>query len=230
MSFPFHLNTQTKLGLLAFANVMVFFHLPFKGEVISVSFLLLTIFLNGSYKRGLAYTLIYLSCLALDYLLAHQDIGFLFQMVSFYAITFRRLLPIFMMGGFFMATTKVSTLIYTLRKWHLPEFVVIPLSVLFRFFPTLKSDYRHIREAMKLRGIAVNSFDMLKHPLQTLEYILVPLLMSASITAVDLSAASLTRGITNPGKHTTLANYHLQLFDYLILLVAVLITFGRSMI
>ena len=230
MKWHIPLTTQTKLFLLIFANVMAFFHLPFSAEVLSVSFLLMAIFINGSYQRGLTYSLIYCSCLSLDYLLSQHYIHFLVQVLSFYAITFRRLLPLFMMGGFFIATTKVSTLIYTLRKWHLPEFIVIPLSVLFRFFPTLKIDYRHIRDAMKLRGIALNSWDMLKHPLLTLEYIIVPLLMSASITAVDLSAAALTRGITNPGKHTTIAEEGLKACDYLLILAGITITFGRGLI
>lgn len=230
VALPVKLDTQTKLCLLFFANIMAFYHLPFSAEFISVTFLLLAIFLNGSYQRGITYTLIYLSCIGLEYLLNHQHITFLVQFLSFYAITFRRLLPLFMMGGFFMATTKVSTLIYTLRKWHVPEFIVIPLSVLFRFFPTLKIDYRHIREAMQLRGIALSSWDMLKHPLVTLEYIIVPMLMSASITAVDLSAASLTRGITNPGKHTTIAENGMVFYDYLLILTGLILTFGRSLI
>lgn len=228
MNYRLNLNTQTKLGLLLFANIMVFFHLPFSQEVISVGFLISLIFLSGYYQRALVYLTLFASCFLLDYFFLSGQSGFMSGFLSFYASTFRRLMPLFMMGGFFMSTTKVSDLIYTLRRWHVPNFVVIPLSVLLRFFPTLKVDYQHIRSAMRLRGIGVTNWDMLKTPIQTLEYIVMPLLMSASITAVDLSAASLTRGISNPSKRTSIYARKLTSVDYLVLAIALALIILRG--
>lgn len=228
MTYPLNLNTKTKLGLLLFANIMVFFHLPLEQEVLSLGFLLVLVLLAGLSHRFLVYFILYLSCLGLDYFLGTSDFGLLSSVIGFYASTFRRLLPLLMMGGFFMATTNVSDLIYTLRSWRLPHMIVIPLSVLFRFFPTLKTDYQHIRAAMRLRGIAVTNFEMLKHPWQTLEYIVMPLLMSATVTATDLSAASLTRGLTNPSKQTSIYAHKLKFADYFVLLSASLMTVLRG--
>lgn len=220
MSQKLSLDTQTKLILLIFANFLTFFQFSLMDEFISVGFLLLITLVIGGKKRAGIYTLIYLSCIAMEQLLVGHYLNYFVSFFSLYAITLRRLLPLLLVGGLFIGTTKVSDLMYTLRKWHLPEFIVIPFSVLFRFFPTLKGDYQHIRSAMRLRGIAVTNFDLLKHPIQTLEYIVVPLLMSATATAVDLSAAALTRGISNPTKHTTIVHSGFQLLDYLVLAVA----------
>lgn len=228
LTYQLNLNTQTKLGLLIFANIMVFFHLPLKQEFASVGFLLTLIFLSGYYRRALIYLALFASCFILDHLFLSSQQGFMSGILSFYASTFRRLMPLFMVGGFFMSTTKVSDLIYTLRRWFIPNFVVIPLSVLLRFFPTLKVDYQHIRSAMRLRGIGVTNWEMLKTPIQTLEYIVMPLLMSATLTAVDLSAASLTRGISNPSKRTSIYARRLTITDYVVLGIAGLLIMLRG--
>lgn len=222
------LDTQTKLLLLIFANFLTFFQFSLVDELISMAFLLLiTLLISGPRRAGI-YTLIYLSCILIEQLLVGQYLNYFVSFFSLYAVTLRRLLPLILVGGLFFSTTKVSELTYTLRKWHVPEFIVIPFSVLFRFFPTLKGDYQHIRSAMRLRGIAVTNFDMLKHPVQTLEYIVVPLLMSATTTAIDLSAAALTRGISNPNPHTTIIPSGFKLMDYLVLTTALAIILLRG--
>ena len=228
MQLPLQLNTRTKILLLLFANIMVFYHLPLTQELISLGFLLLIIFLSGQHRRGFIYLALFASALLIDATLPILPDNFFTLILFFYANAFRRLMPLLMLGGYFMATTKVSDLIYTLRTWHVPTFIVIPLSVLFRFFPTLRTDYQQIRAAMRLRGIAMTNLDMLKQPVQTLEYILMPLLMSATNTAVDLSAASLTKGITAPGHHTSIYARKLAVTDYLIILAGVLITILRG--
>lgn len=217
LSRKFTLDTQTKLLLILFANFLTFFQFSLADELISVAFLLLITLIVSGPKRTIIYSGIYLSCVAIEQLLIGHYLNYFVSFFSLYAVTLRRLLPLLLVGGLFIATTKVSELTYTLRKWQLPEFIVVPFSVLFRFFPTLKGDYQHIRSAMRLRGIAVTNTELFKHPIQTLEYIVVPLLMSATATATDLSAAALTRGISNPTKHTTIYPSGLKLLDYLVL-------------
>ena len=73
-----------------------------------------------------------------------------------------------------------------------------------RFFPTVGEDYRQIRAAMALRGIAEGEAALLLHPAQSLEYILMPLLMNGNNVAQDLSVAALTKGIGLPGRHTSM--------------------------
>lgn len=230
MSSKFTLDTQTKLLLLLFANLLTFFQFSLLDEVISVVFLLVITCLIGNRRLGITYTLVYLSCFLIEQLLLGQHLPLFMSFFSLYAVTLRRLLPLILVGGLFISTTKVSELIYTLRKWHLPEFIVVPFSVLFRFFPTLKGDYQHIRSAMRLRGIAVTNLDMFKQPIQTLEYIVVPLLMSATTAAMDLSAAALTRGISNPGKHTTIISKGMKGLDYLVLASALVIMLLRGVL
>lgn len=89
------------------------------------------------------------------------------------------------------------------------------VSVGVRFFPTVGEDYRHIRAAMALRGIAAGRGALLRHPVQSLEYILMPLLMNSNNVAQDLSAAALTKGIGLPGRHTCMTELRLTAWDFL---------------
>ena len=80
---------------------------------------------------------------------------------------------------------------------------------------TVGEDYRQIRAAMALRGIAEGRGTLLLHPMQSLEYVLMPLLMNSNNVAQDLSAAALTKGIGLPGRHTCMTELRLTVWDFL---------------
>ena len=65
----------------------------------------------------------------------------------------------------------------------------------------------------------------LKNPLKLIEFYMIPILISAVKTADELSAASLTRGLSNPEPRTHLLEVKLTNFDY-VLLAITLIGFG----
>ena len=98
---------------------------------------------------------------------------------------------------------------------HVPESVIIPCAVVVRFFPTVQEDYHQIHNAMALRGIAEGKGALLLHPMQSLEYILMPLLMNGNNVAQDLSVAALTKGIGLPGTHTCMTELHLTVWDFI---------------
>lgn len=108
-----------------------------------------------------------------------------------------RLLPGFLMGYFLVATTTVSEFIAAAERLRLPRCLTIPLSVMFRFFPTVVVEYRAISDAMRMRGI-----EGLKSPVAMLEYRLVPLLMSMVVIGNELAASALCRGLGSPRRRT----------------------------
>jgi energy-coupling factor transport system permease protein len=63
---------------------------------------------------------------------------------------------------------------------------------------------------MKLRNI---------RNIDKIEYVIVPLMMSAVNAAGELSAAAATRGIDNPGKKTSAIDIRLRKRDYLFLVL-----------
>ena len=66
----------------------------------------------------------------------------------------------------------------------------------------------HIRDAMKLRNI---------HGVQKIECLLVPIMISATTTAEELSAAAVTRGIENPAPKTSMIEMKFGVQDFLCL-------------
>lgn len=66
---------------------------------------------------------------------------------------FMRFVPGIMMGYITVRTTTVSEFVAAMKKLHLPEQIIIPMSVIFRFFPTVVEEYNAIGDAMKMRGI-----------------------------------------------------------------------------
>ena len=59
------------------------------------------------------------------------------------------MLPGFIMGYYLVSTTTVSEFVAAMERMHVPEKIVIPVSVVFRFFPTVKEEYAAIRDAME---------------------------------------------------------------------------------
>lgn len=112
--------------------------------------------------------------------------------------------PMFVMMIVVYSTLNVSRFLHTLEKSGLPKAFVIPLGVSIRFVPSLTEEYQHIRNAMKFRGIGVSLGNMMRKPLTTIEYILVPLLMRSLSISDELARTALTRGIDNPGPKSSL--------------------------
>ena len=71
----------------------------------------------------------------------------------------------------------------------------IPLVVMFRYIPTLRIEYRQIRSTMDIRGISDTVWKRVCHPLATIEYILIPLLMRCLKVTDELAASGTTRGL-----------------------------------
>ena len=113
---------------------------------------------------------------------------------------------------YYVQKTPVRELMVALRKWHIPQGLIIPLSVTVRYFPALKEETGYIRDAMKLRNI---------HGTQKIECLLVPTMISATTTAEELSAAAVTRGIENPAPKTSMIEMKFGVQDFVCLAIGV---------
>jgi energy-coupling factor transport system permease protein len=133
----------------------------------------------------------------------------------------RMLLPLCMAGMLLIRTITVTEFIAAFRKMRLPDAFIIPFSVMFRFIPTIREEWTSIQRAMKFRGIGISARNVATKPLMTLEYMLIPLLMSTATIAIELAAASLARGLDSGGKHTCMVDVRFRAQDYLAILLCV---------
>ena len=117
------------------------------------------------------------------------------------------------MGEYLIATTSVSEFISAMERLHMPQAITVPMSVMFRLFPTIGSEWRSIRRAMTMRGIHLGG----AKAGQVLEYQLVPMMTSTVRIGEELSASALTRGLGAPGKRTNICRIGFRVQDIFLL-------------
>ncbi|RIP37219.1 energy-coupling factor transporter transmembrane protein EcfT [Staphylococcus gallinarum] len=132
-----------------------------------------------------------------------------------------RFLPALLMGYYIVKTTEVATFITSLERMHCPRKLTIPLSVMFRFMPTIKEEAKSIKRAMKMRGIDYKY--AMSHPLKYIEFRVVPLLNSIIKIGNELSMASMTRGLTLHQIRTNMIDLTLKLVDWVVMIGIVIL-------
>lgn len=134
---------------------------------------------------------------------------------------YTHMLPGFIMGYYLIESTTVSEFVAAMERVHIPQKIVIPLSVVFRFFPTIGEEYVAIGDAMKMRGIS-----SLRSPIKMLEYRVVPLMISIANIGEELSAAALTRGLGAPEKRTNICKIRFGALDIVFAVVSLVCWIG----
>lgn len=116
---------------------------------------------------------------------------------EFYVLMLYSLMPVFLTAWDLIATPP-GHLSAALSKIRAPAPLVMGLLVVFRFFPTMKTEIRGVHQSMKNRRLT-EPLRMLRHPAATCEYVLVPLLLRCLLVADQLSVSAVSRGIQAPG-------------------------------
>ncbi len=202
------LDPRTKLLILAATSISVFLNGSIVMECALVMIPLLLLFLSGEGEKAFRYAAVFLALLFVQlFLVRHLPItvgGILYM----FAVYIRKLIPCFMLGSYLIATTKVSSFLAAVSRLHLPKGFTIALSVTLRYFPTMGEEWNSIRDAMALRGISAKAGALILHPIRTMEYIYVPMLVSASRISDEISQAAITRGIDHVGERSCLEEVH----------------------
>ncbi|MCR5823500.1 MAG: energy-coupling factor transporter transmembrane protein EcfT [Lachnospiraceae bacterium] len=127
--------------------------------------------------------------------------------------------PCCMLAGVIIGTTQISEFMAAMAKWNVPRSIVMPLAIMFRYFPTLKEDWGHIRDAMALRGISLSPLCFVRNPGVVIDALYLPILVTASKTADELSASAIARGIENPNRRTSRLDIRIRFIDVLVLII-----------
>ena len=223
------LDPRTKLLLLLTVTTLMFSTgntgvMNVVKPVLSVlPFLLLLS--EGRWRTALKYLGLYALCFALERVALHVLTGLPAFLLLALTSIMTRFAPGIMVGAFLVASTSVSDFLAAMKRMRVSEKILIPLSVIFRFLPTIGEENAAIRDAMRMWGIRFGG----KHPGRMLEYRLVPLLMSIVKIGDERSAAALTRGLGGPGRRTEQCGFWVDWQDVmlnLLCLPAVSVTLG----
>lgn len=210
-------DPRTKLFLLVIINVTVFHRAPFEVMAMMIAIPFALFFYSKKIKTALIYLLLIVIGNGAFYAVTAlpSTVGLIKTILLMGCDFLHRFFPGLSMGYYLVTTTTVSEFIASLEKIKIPRNIIIPFAVMFRFFPTIAEENRSIADAMKMRGVSINSIKFIKNPFSIIEYRLVPLLVSTVKIAEELSAASLSRGLGTPGKRTYISSTHMKFQDYL---------------
>lgn len=210
-----YLDPRTKvLVMLVLATLVFFVH---KNLILNSILVFIPIFLLISDKRyrpafiygGLfviaIFVKIYGGKFEFPYLIS-MILGLIVELIF-------RFFPVFMFGYYIIKSTKPNEFISAMNLWHIPEAFIIPVSVVFRFVPTLAEENKSISNAMRMREIRFGTKKSLKNPSMILEYRLVPLMMSVAKIGEELSAAALSRGLGRLKKRTCMVELRFGIWD-----------------
>ena len=173
------------------------------------------------WKQLLSYLLFYLFLTLLLYLIRFHNLRMLI-FSEFYVLMVWNLFPVFILG-WDLITTPPGSVSAFLSRIHIPTNMILGLLVIFRFFPTMKSELNGVVLSMRNRGIT-KPIRILLHPAISCEYLLVPLLLRSLQIADQLSISAIARGAESPTGRSSYYEKEMTLKDYFLLIFWVLLT------
>ena len=214
-----HLYPRTKLFLILLCVLSAVFAPNLYFQFVLVTFIGLLAAVNGKWRyalRGIfAYALI---CAFTVWCMGVLTGTWRTMFVAFLGLV-HKVYACGMLAGLVISTTKVGEFLSAMARLHIPKKLTIPIAVMLRYLPTIREDWRFIKDAMRLRDVSPTLWGFLKAPAMTVNCIYVPLLTAASKAADELSIASVTRGIENPKPRTCLVSIRMQTGDILTLIL-----------
>ena len=186
-------DPRAGLFILLLANIGMFLERTGSQGIALTGVIIVVLIMYGCSKiaAGGAGFLVLLYCLQ-TFVLPASPIAFTALFSVFVNMT-RRMLPCLLTGTLLVKKCSVHEFVTALRKMHLPQNLITAMAVTVRYFPAISEEVRHIKDAMKLQRISAG---------RKIECYLVPIMLSATKTAEELSAAAAVRGIDNPKKKT----------------------------
>jgi len=146
------------------------------------------------------------------------------MILSMPVVNVRGFFPVIMCITLLYKNTRVSEMTASFTNMGVSRKVTVPIAVAIRYIPTLKEEWIHIRDAMRMRNVTQGIRNPFKRILKKTECYLVPLFVSSLQSADELSAAAVTRGIENPAKPTCRNYRPMGIADYSIIILSLFVT------
>ena len=199
--------------------IMVFMLISGKAEVTLCSFIIAAAVpvITGLYGVLLCYTVLFAGLFSYYQLILHVHVpvfqSAVFSVIGIVAFIVQRIIPFMLLGTVIQKQKNISEITMALERMRLPRGIILSIAVMFRYFPAIKEDFFVIIDSMKLKGLYTSKRAALIHPIRTMEFVLVPMLLKSLKTAEELSCAALIKGIENTGKKTSYFDVRLRSVD-----------------
>ncbi|EMB23446.1 energy-coupling factor transporter transmembrane protein EcfT [Treponema denticola] len=215
---------------IVFLNIMLSLITTISSSISANIFIFLVslgiVCLFKMYKKAVKYIFIFFLALALPFAikaLSGLPIQFLINSVSLIAMGVQKFLPFLMAAMVIFNKVDTKSLVSSLNKMKLPKGIMLGFTVAVRFLPTIKKEMTIITNSMKMRGIEIGTKNIFFHPIQSLEYALVPVLFRATSLADDMTAAALVKGAESPKTAAELFKIKFGIIDYVFALSSIFV-------
>ena len=219
----YKLDIRTKIFILVIANILMFKMMSVSMHLIVALCFSIYLGVSSNYIRMSRFFGIYLFFTAYEVFFAHTvTLQVIDSFLLLTALMFKTLYFPLCAGMALVSSSKVSELICFLRNIKLPKKMIIVLAVLYRFFPVLLTDYKLIKNSLRMKGIGVSRGYYLLHPFKFFEYIFVPYVITSTNIANELSVSCLCRGLDNEEIPTSYIKLKFRTQDYILMVLAII--------
>lgn len=209
--FAFNFMVPITLMFPTTANLHYFF----------LAFSLAVLIISRKYKRCIKLVIVYLVLFAVYHLTLNSD-NQLAQLTAVSSLIFIQFIPCFIMATVLICDYTSTEIVSSLELLHLPKTFIVAIAITIRYIPTFRKEFKFIKESMRLRGISYTW----KKPIRSFEYFLVPQLFRCANLSDEITAAGLSKGITNPIARTSYYEIRMRAYDYFLLIILILGTIG----
>ena len=213
------LDPRTKLIILVVTSLCAFLNNSILVECVFFGVPALLLLAYGRWRSFFFFFFLFALLLAAQLLLVPILPTAAGGVIFMFALYIRKLIPSFMLGSLLVSTTRVSAFLAAVGRLRLPKGFSISLAITLRYFPTMQEEWHSIKEAMALRGLSASVGSILTHPTRTMEYVYVPMLVSASKISDEISQAAITRGIDHMERRTTLEKVGFRTVDIALMIL-----------
>lgn len=149
-----YLDPRTKLYLLIVGNVALFLAPSLLYEIALVVCVVILGILVGAKRFTVRMAAVYAGMVVLHIIGTNYLTGTLQIAIVTFTVFIRKIFPCAMLGGILVSTTRVNEFMAAMNRIHMPKAMVIPLTVMLRYFPMVHEDWGYISDAMRMRDVA----------------------------------------------------------------------------
>lgn len=206
-----HFDPRALIAVLIAASFVAFMEKSLLCEIALLLALALTQSISGHGRMALGFIVGFaVLWLILNYAMPYLAITPLGALTLSLTLA-RKVFFCAMAAALLVGECSVHRMSAALAKLRMPRQILIPFSVTMRYFPALKDDISHIRDAMSMRQMPLGA---------RMEAIVVPVIVAATNTADELSRASVLRGIENPATPSDTERLSMRPFDWALVILS----------
>lgn len=147
------------------------------------------------FAAAISFAVFYTALLVLNQFLWLLAIAPLKMVAGMLIVLFFRVMPVYMAYIILLEKTSMSELLTALEQMHVPNMLIIPLAVVYRYLPTVRYEILYIKDSLKMRGLNPSFTGFFFQPVTMVEKFMIPLLIRSGKLADELSAAALCKGL-----------------------------------